>query len=128
MFPMLRTVLGNLVTPSATRLYPVERRKIEAYRGTLHIELDSCVFCGACARACPSECMKVDIKASTLETDPFACIYCGMCVEACPTDALAMQPEHTPVAGDKTRYFGRGEKKTKEQIAELRARKRGATA
>jgi ech hydrogenase subunit F len=126
MFPMLRTVLSNLVTPSATRLYPAEHRQLPAYRGTLDVDLASCVFCGACARACPSDCMKVDIKASTLETDPFACVYCGMCVDACPTDALAMRPHHAAVAAEKTRYFGQGEKKTKEQIAELRKRKSSA--
>jgi formate hydrogenlyase subunit 6/NADH:ubiquinone oxidoreductase subunit I len=85
--------------------------------------MDACTFCGACARACPARCLTVDLKTCVLQSDPFACVYCGVCVEECATGSAGLHAHHRVPSGAKGQVVQRGEKKTKEQIAELRKRK-----
>lgn len=95
MLTLTPTALKNLFSKRATRLYPFEvRGNFDMYRGTLHNDIDSCIFCGMCARKCPSQCITVDRKKGTWELDPFACILCGVCVDNCPPSSLSMDKEH----------------------------------
>jgi ech hydrogenase subunit F len=124
MLSMLGTIIGNLFTKAATRPYPVAPRgDLPGYRGDLTFDMDACTFCGACARACPARCLTVEIKTCVLQSDPFACVYCGVCVEECATGAAVLHTHHRMPADATGRVMQRGEKKTKEQIAELRKRK-----
>ena len=86
---MTKNVLKNLFTKSATRLYPFVKRDIfEEVRGTLHIEINKCIFCRACELRCPTRCITVDSKAGIWSFDPMACVICGVCVAVCPTKCL----------------------------------------
>jgi ech hydrogenase subunit F len=124
MLSMLGTIFGNFFKKAATRPYPVAPRSdLPAYRGELKFDMDACTFCGACARACPARCLTVDIKTCTLQSDPFACVYCGVCVEECATGAAVFLARHRGPADAKGLVVQRGEKKSKEQIAELKKRK-----
>ncbi len=99
---MTKTVLKNLMTKYATRLYPFEKK--EAYkdaRGELKINLDKCIFCGVCKMRCPSQCIKVDKEAKTWEVDPFSCVYCGICVDACPVKCLYQENQYLAPAEEK---------------------------
>ncbi len=53
-----------------------------------HCEADSCVACGACAKACPFGALEVADKK--LEIDTARCMGCGVCVSKCPRGALAL--------------------------------------
>jgi formate hydrogenlyase subunit 6/NADH:ubiquinone oxidoreductase subunit I len=124
MLSMLGTIFGNLFAKPATRPYPASpRNDLSGYRGELAFDMDACTFCGACARACPARCLTVDIKTCVLQSDPFACVYCGVCVEECATGAATFSSHHRAPADLTSQLVQRGEKKTKEQIAELRKRK-----
>lgn len=86
---MLPNVFKNLVSKSATRMYPVEvRTPFENVRGELVNRVEECIFCGICSKKCPSQCITVSKKEAVWECDPFLCVYCGICVEACPTKCL----------------------------------------
>lgn len=91
---MTPTILRNLFSKPATRLYPTSRREpFPDVRGELVNTIETCIFCGICAMKCPSQCLRVD-KAGAWEYNPFACVYCGICVETCPTQSLSMKTQH----------------------------------
>lgn len=101
---MMTTILKNLFTGYATRLYPVT--KVETFRqqkGQLKLDIEKCTLCGVCRIKCPSQCISVDKAAKTWEVDPFACVYCGICVEACPTKCLYQEEMYkAPLAAKDT--------------------------
>lgn len=97
---MTKTILKNLLTKYATRLYPFHKRETFKHsKGELKIDMEKCILCGVCQMRCPSQCIKVDKQAKTWEVDPFACVYCGVCVDACPVKCLYQESLYrTPLA------------------------------
>lgn len=51
----------------------------------MRVDRDTCVSCGACAKACP---MDVDITKTPNHAE---CIRCGKCIKSCPTKAICYQ-------------------------------------
>lgn len=103
---MLNTILKNLFTGHATRLYPFEKREpFKDVKGELKIDIDKCVMCTICQVKCPSQCIKVDKKAKNWQLDPFACVYCGICVDVCPVKCLHQEGAYRPAAAAKSREF-----------------------
>lgn len=52
--------------------------------GKIAVDIENCILCGLCARACPSDCISVDRKETktwTINRDD--CLQCGCCVDAC---------------------------------------------
>lgn len=86
---MTTTVLKNLLTKYATRLYPFTKKEtFKDVKGELKIEMEKCILCGVCQLRCPSQCITVSKQEKTWQVDPFACVYCGICVDACPVKCL----------------------------------------
>jgi NADH-quinone oxidoreductase subunit I len=80
------------------------------YRGYHFFEIEKCIACDACAKACPVDCIyieksgprKID-KASGIALggamtryaiDYAKCMFCALCVEPCPTDCIHMGNLH----------------------------------
>jgi len=79
-------------------------------RGELFNNIDDCIGCMNCAKACPVDCIdivtvkstkavdlgrtsngkKKTLHLATFDIDMAKCCYCGLCVEACPTECLVM--------------------------------------
>lgn len=91
-----------------TVMYPYEKLKVaERFRGVLYYEIEKCIGCGLCVRACPNKTLelvappdnpdlditnpKERIKAR-IAFDLGHCLYCNLCVEACPKSCL--HPSH----------------------------------
>ena len=92
MFKMTPTILKNLMTEKATRLYPFDVRPPYAFvRGELIKNIENCNFCGICAAKCPSQCLRVEKKSATWECTTSACLFCGVCVDACPKKSLTQK-------------------------------------
>ena len=109
---MTKTVLRNLLTKYATRLYPFQTREtFKDVKGELKIEIDKCVFCGVCKMRCPSQCIGVDKKGRSWEVDPFACVYCGICVDACPVKCLYQEGMYKSPVAEKHMVFHAQEEK-----------------
>lgn len=52
------------------------------------IDIDRCVHCGDCARACPLDAIAAGPMGRTLRILEDRCTACGTCYEACPTGAV----------------------------------------
>jgi ech hydrogenase subunit F len=104
MFDMIGNIFKNIAKKPATRKYPaVKRSPYEAGRGSLKgVAIETCIFCGICARKCPADAIVVDRANKTWELDPFKCVICGACVEVCPKRCILMDEHYAPPAGAKT--------------------------
>jgi NADH-quinone oxidoreductase subunit I len=96
--------------------YPERRLTLAPrYRGIHEFELNKCIACDLCAKACPVDCIYIDKTAPRRidkgtglvdESDPkngklvrFAidyskCLFCALCTEPCPTDCIHMGKLH----------------------------------
>ena len=81
-------------------------------RSRLHVDIDDCIACMQCERACPVDCIKIDsIKppkgsevdcgmtsndtqkkmiVSRFTIDMAECMYCNLCVYPCPEECIYM--------------------------------------
>jgi len=80
------------------------------YRGLHYYEIEKCIACDQCARACPVDCIYIDKTAprkidketgiamggamTRYAIDYAKCMFCGLCTEPCPTDCIHMGNLH----------------------------------
>jgi NADH-quinone oxidoreductase subunit I len=96
---------------TVTVQYPEQRLSFAPrYRGIHEFELDKCIACDQCAKACPVDCIYIDKtaprkidkktgKATGGELLRYAidyskCLFCALCTEPCPTDCIHMGKLH----------------------------------
>ena len=100
----------NAFRKPVTLEYPDDRWEVpERYRGVLHNNIEDCIGCQACVRACPVNCIiletvkrakedqgvtsggsKIVQWVARYDINEALCMFCGLCVESCPTDCLTM--------------------------------------
>ena len=62
-FSIGKIIAGSLFKKPSTLMYPVIPREWEERtRGAVSIDVDGCVLCGMCARACKFEAIKVQYE------------------------------------------------------------------
>ena len=110
----LGIVLGHLTTKKVTRQYPEPKDEYilpERARNRLYVNMDDCIGCDKCARACPVNCIEIDTVKSVpgedlgittknakkkslwvtrFDIDMAKCCYCSLCVWPCPTECIVM--------------------------------------
>lgn len=60
--------------------------------GALKCDLDTCIYCGICAKNCPCNAITVERKPDKSWTlDSAACVQCGVCVDKCPKKCLVIE-------------------------------------
>ena len=65
-FKMGKVVLRSLFGKPATLMYPVVPREYTPItKGHMTIDIDTCIFCGLCAKKCPTHAITVDRNART---------------------------------------------------------------
>jgi NADH-quinone oxidoreductase subunit I len=94
----LKTTLRYFFRPNVTVMYPEERPNLsDRFHGELEIDMNKCIACGLCTRACPNKVISLEVvkdeetKKRRLDgyfLDLGYCLFCGLCTEACPTKAI----------------------------------------
>ena len=101
-FKLGKMTLRSLFHKPVTVRYPYEKRDIENLfphmRGHLECDIDTCILCGMCQRACPVDAIVVDRKGGDWTIDPYRCVQCASCVRECPKSCLTMDTAYTPPA------------------------------
>lgn len=96
-------------TGVVTLKYPYEAIPVpDTGRYRLHNEIDDCIVCDKCAKACPVNCIEIEpvkaieevgktsdgsskrLYAAKFDIDMAKCCFCGLCTTVCPTECLTM--------------------------------------
>jgi NADH-quinone oxidoreductase subunit I len=109
----MAVVLSHLTTRKVTRGYPEPHDEYvlpERARNRLYVNMDDCIGCDKCARACPVNCIEIDtVKAipgedlgvtsngkkkalwvTRFDIDMAKCCFCSLCIWPCPTECIVM--------------------------------------
>jgi NADH-quinone oxidoreductase subunit I len=117
----MRLTWKHLFIPAVTLQYPEERWQLPANsRMQLFVNMDDCIGCAQCERACPVNCITIDtVKAipedvketstghkirlhvTTFDIDMAKCCYCNLCTYPCPTECIYMTPSFEDSAPDR---------------------------
>jgi NADH-quinone oxidoreductase chain I len=110
-FVGMKITFKHLFTPAVTIQYPDIKVKLpERVRNRLYVNIDDCIGCDQCARACPVECIEIETVKSIagedlgttsngkkkalwvtkFDIDIAKCCYCQLCVFPCPTECIYM--------------------------------------
>lgn len=117
-FNAVRTILTGLrITLRYHFARPVTLQYPEAppalsvrFRGFHWFEIEKCIACDMCAKACPIDCIYIEKSAARkidkatgiarggavhrFAIDYSKCMFCALCVEPCPTDCIHMGDIH----------------------------------
>ncbi|MBN1302344.1 MAG: NADH-quinone oxidoreductase subunit I [Melioribacteraceae bacterium] len=107
----MKITFKHLFVPAVTIQYPDVKVPLpERVRNRLYVNMDDCIGCDQCARACPVSCIEIETVKSLPTEDlgktsngkkkalwvtkfniDFAkCCYCQLCVFPCPTECIYM--------------------------------------
>lgn len=110
-FVGMNVTFKHLFKPAVTIQYPdVKLQLPERERNRLYVNMDDCIGCDQCARACPVSCISIETVKSLptdelgktsngkkkalwltkFEIDIAKCCYCQLCVFPCPTECIYM--------------------------------------
>lgn len=107
----MRVTFRHLFVPAVTIQYPDVKPELpERERNRLYVNMDDCIGCDQCARACPVDCIAIETVKSLptedlgktsngkrkalwvtkFDIDIAKCCYCQLCVFPCPTECIYM--------------------------------------
>ena len=107
----MKVTLKHMFVPAVTIQYPDVKLKLpERERNRLYVNMDDCIGCDQCARACPVDCISIETVKSLptedlgktsngkkkalwvtkFDIDIAKCCYCQLCVFPCPTECIYM--------------------------------------
>lgn len=107
----MKITLRHMFVPSVTIQYPDVKVPLpERARNRLYVNMDDCIGCDQCARACPVDCIEIETVKSLptedlgrtsndkkkalwvtrFDIDIAKCCYCSLCVYPCPTECIYM--------------------------------------
>lgn len=107
----MKITFKHLFKPAVTIQYPEVKLKMpDRVRNRLYVNIDDCIGCDQCARACPVSCISIDTVKSIpgedlgttsngkkkalwvtkFDIDIAKCCFCQLCVFPCPTECIYM--------------------------------------
>jgi NADH-quinone oxidoreductase subunit I len=140
-FTGMGVTLRHLFSPSVTELYPEEKIELpKGARAKLFVNIDDCIGCNLCARACPVNCIDIDTVQATSDVDlgktstgnpkrfwlakfnidMAKCMYCDLCTQPCPTNCIYMVPEYEYSDYDRSNLLLSFSDLTPEKVEEVK--------
>lgn len=115
----LRITLKYYFARTVTLQYPDAAPALAPrYRGFHVFEIEKCIACDMCAKACPVDCIyieksgprKIDKESGIARggavqrfaIDYAKCMFCALCIEPCPTECIHMGDIHDLSAYDRS--------------------------
>jgi NADH-quinone oxidoreductase subunit I len=110
-FVGMKVTFKHLFVPSVTIQYPDVNIKLpERERNRLYVNMDDCIGCDQCSRACPVSCIEIEtvkcipgedlgktsngkkkaLWVTKFNIDIAKCCFCQLCVFPCPTECIYM--------------------------------------
>ncbi|MCX6170814.1 MAG: NADH-quinone oxidoreductase subunit I [Ignavibacteriales bacterium] len=107
----MKITFKHLFVPAVTIQYPDVKVVLpERVRNRLYVNMDDCIGCDQCSRACPVSCIEIETIKSVpgddlgitsngkkkalwvtkFNIDIAKCCYCQLCVFPCPTECIYM--------------------------------------
>ena len=107
----MKVTFKHLFVPAVTIQYPDVKLELpERERNRLYVNMDDCIGCDQCSRACPVSCIEIETVKSLPEEDLgktsngkkkalwvtkfdidiAKCCFCQLCVFPCPTECIYM--------------------------------------
>lgn len=129
----------HLFVKKVTIQYPdVKMQLPDRVRNRLYVNMDDCIGCDQCAKACPVNCITIETIKSvptddlgttstgnkkrlwvpTFDIDIAKCCYCGLCVYPCPTECIKMTDVYEFAEYDRDNFIYRFSTMTPEFVAQ----------
>ncbi len=107
----MKVTFKHMFVPAVTIQYPDVRPELpERKRNRLYVNMDDCIGCDQCSRACPVSCIEIEtvkglptddigktsngkkkaLWVTKFDIDFAKCCYCQLCVFPCPTECIYM--------------------------------------
>jgi NADH-quinone oxidoreductase subunit I len=94
----MRITWDHIFQPTFTREYPEVKKDLpDSHRGIHEYDVERCIACDNCAKACPVACIYIEsegkgkaAKLTRFEIDYQKCLFCNLCVPPCPVDCIKM--------------------------------------
>jgi formate hydrogenlyase subunit 6/NADH:ubiquinone oxidoreductase subunit I len=142
----MKITFSHLFTKAVTIQYPDERLQLpERERNRLFVNIDDCIGCDQCARACPVDCIYLEtikvipgdivgrtgvtsngkkkaLYVPTFTIDIAKCCYCQLCVFPCPTECIYMTDVFEFSEYDRNKFIYEFTDMTPEQVIEKKAK------
>ena len=107
----MRVSLKYCFAKTVTLQYPDVAPALQTrYRGFHYYEIEKCIACDQCAKACPVDCIYIEKSAprkvdkatgiavggamTRYAIDYAKCMFCALCVNPCPTNCIHMGNLH----------------------------------
>ncbi len=135
----MKITFNHLFKPSVTIQYPdVKVALPERARNRLFVNMDDCIGCDQCARACPVSCITIETVKSVpgedlgktsngkkkalwvtqFDIDIAKCCYCSLCVYPCPTECIKMTDVYEFAEYERENFIYRFSTLTEAEAAE----------
>ncbi|MCU7489853.1 MAG: NADH-quinone oxidoreductase subunit I [Ignavibacteria bacterium] len=134
----MKITLKHLFMPSVTIQYPdVKVQLPDRARNRLYVNIDDCIGCDQCARACPVSCISIEtVKGMPTEDlgktsngkkkalwvtqfniDIAKCCFCSLCTYPCPTECIKMTDVYEFSEYERANLLYKFSNMTEEEVA-----------